>query len=34
MAAWCLAHPWMTFFLVSFGIVTVCETVGKFARRK
>lgn len=27
MTEWCLAHPWMTFFLLTFALLVIDEIV-------
>lgn len=34
MAEWCMAHPWMTFWIIVIGIVCVCEAVEAWARKR
>ncbi len=34
MSAWCMAHPWMTFWLILFVGMTLAEAIGEWGKRR
>ena len=32
MAEWCMAHPWLTFFLILFALVVLDNVIGNILR--
>jgi hypothetical protein len=34
MAEWCMAHPWMTFWIAIVGLICLGEALEAFAKRR